>query len=496
MSTKWKAFNIRMPEELFPLYDFLQGELNYFLSDSHSRNMLNSIDLSKHRGDIWRDMRDLFQSRIRQWTIHNKTWHSYILFENLRRELESKRQKTIIYDELKKNNFEINESLFNNLHDLKIYPTRGQVANIQRSGQTPVLAYSATLNLDYSTSARQFFKMKEGNICQIQVSKNEWIDYEIVLPSSIDHRFTGKIAKPRFVKRKRDGKYIGICSYEYEVEKLGKENKHILGVDIGQVKLFSAVCLHKNGEYSNEYVNSIRLKASQKKIDNLYKEKEILRDKIDAYDNLGIDNSKKACWLDLYNHISNKIINSKKSQAQLISYEVVELAKQLHCKEIHIENLSWMGTLGGKWNHAEIHKWIQDKGDSYGIKVKKVSAFNSSKEHPITKAIGTVVDRNIVFANNETIDRDLLASINLAVRSTNIKIKNVKKVKTKHCKTKSNKKKITSLIAELKKGNAEIVAFLPNVAKSSDKLDLIVRSLNEVLSCNSLLGLCYQKCQL
>ena len=96
MSTKWKAFNIRMPEELFPLYDFLQGELNYFLSDEHSRNMLNSIDLSKHRGNIWRDMRDLFQSRIAQWTIHNKTWHSYILFENLRRELESKRQRIIV----------------------------------------------------------------------------------------------------------------------------------------------------------------------------------------------------------------------------------------------------------------------------------------------------------------------------------------------------------------------------------------------------------------
>ena len=495
MSTKWKAFNIRMPEELFPLYDFLQGELNYFLLDENSRNMLNSIDLSQHRGNIWRDMRDLFQSRIAQWTIHNKTWHSYILFENLRRELESKRQRIIIFEELEKNDFVINEVLFDNLHDLNVYPTRGQVANIQRSGQPPVLAYSSTLNLDYSTSEKQIFKMKDANVCQIKVSKKEWINYEIVLPSSIDHRFTGKIAKPRFVKRKRDGKYIGICSYEYEVEKLGKENKNILGVDIGKVKLFSAICLHKNGEYSDEYINSKRLASSQQKINNLYNEKQILRDKIDAYDKLGLDNNKKACWLDLYNKISDKIINSKKSQAQLISYEVVELAKQLHCKEIHIENLSWMSSLGGKWNHAEIHKWIEDKADSYGIKVKKVSAFNSSKEHPVTKEIGTPVNRNIIFANNEKIDRDLLASINLAVRSTSIKIKNIKKVKTKRCKTKSNKNKIKSLIADLKKGNAEIVAFLTNVTNSK-KTELVVRPLNEVLSCNSLLGLCYQKCQL
>ena len=78
---------------------------------------------------------------------------------------------------------------------------------------------------------------------------------------------------------------------------------------------------------------------------------------------------------------------------------------------------------------------------------------------------------------------------------TNIKIKNIKNVKTKRCKTKSNKNKIKSLIANLKKGNAEIVAFLTNVT-NSNQLDLVVRPLDEVLSCNSLLGLCYQKCQL
>ena len=78
------------------------------------------------------------------------------------------------------------------------------------------------------------------------------------------------------------------------------------------------------------------------------------------------------------------------------------------------------------------------------------------------------------------------------MRSTNIKIKNIKKVKTKRCKTKSNKNKIKSLIADLKKGNAEIVAFLTNVT-NSNKPDLVVRPLIEVLSCNSLLGLCYQK---
>ena len=121
----------------------------------------------------------------------------------------------------------------------------------------PELARSATFNLDYTISERQFFRMKTNNICEIKVSKKDWIEYEIVFPSSIDSRFTGVIAKPRFVKRKRDGQYIGICSYEYEVGDYDLEDK-ILGIDIGKIKLFSSVVMNKNGEFSDEIINTKR----------------------------------------------------------------------------------------------------------------------------------------------------------------------------------------------------------------------------------------------
>ena len=57
----------------------------------------------------------------------------------------------------------------------------------------------------------------------------------------------------------------------------------------------------------------------------------------------------------------------------------------------------------------------------YGIKVKKVSAFNTSKEHPITKEVGNIQDRTVEFTTGK-IDRDLLASYKIfSLRSTNIK---------------------------------------------------------------------------
>ena len=495
-NTNWKSFNINMPNELIPIYDFLQNELNFILSNNETRDLLNNIDLSLHKGNIWREMRDVLKWRIKDWTLHNKTWHSYILFENLRRELNSKKEAIIIWNELVKNDFNINETLFDNLHKLKLYPTRSRISNIKRANRVPELAYNATFNLDYSISEKQFFRLINNNICKIKINKSDWIEYEIVFPSSIDSRFTGRIAKPRFIKRKRDNQYIGICSYEYKIEESDLEDK-ILGVDIGKIKLFSSVVMNKDGTFSDEYINTRRSQRIEEKINRLYENKQILFNKIKAYNNLKlIDAQKYNIWKTLYSNIRKKITNSKDYQSKLISNEIVQLALQNKCKTIHIENLKWLNNQGGKWNHSDIHTKIEEKASMYGIKVKRVSAYNSSKEHPVTKEIGTVKDRIVEFTT-EKIDRDLLASINLAIRSTNIKIKKSLpiKVKTKRVKTKSNKKGTKEKVNKLK-GNTQIVVFLTNELDSTIEVELGVRPLNEVLVCNSLLGSYYQKCQL
>lgn len=492
---QWKSFNINMPDELKPIYDFLQDELNFILSNDETRAVLDNIDLSKLRGDVWRDMRDNLKWRIKDWTLHNKTWHSYILFENIRRELQSKKESIIIWNELVKNDFNINEELFNSLHKLNLYPTRSRIANIKRSNSIPELARSAVFNLDYTISAKQFFRMKTNNICEIKVSKKDWIEYEIVFPSSIDERFTGIIAKPRFIKRKRDGKYIGICSYEYEVENHNLEDK-ILGIDIGKIKLFSSVVMNKNGEFSDEFINTKRSQETEDKINRLYKNKQVLYNKIKTYEGLRLTNQPKyEVWKNLYSNITNKITNTKDYQAKLLSSEIVKLALEQKCKTIHIEDLSWLNTQGGKWNHSQIHSKIIEKASMYGIKVKRVSAFNTSKEHPITKEVGIIQDRIVEFTTGK-IDRDLLAAINIAIRSTNIKLKKSlpKKVKTKRVKPKSNKREIKEKVNKLK-GNGQIVSFLTNVLNSTIQVELGVRPLHEVLPCNSLIDY-YNKLQM
>ena len=484
---QWKSFNINMPSELIPIYDFLQNELNFILSNDETRAVLESIDLFKHRGDVWRDLRDGLKWRIKDWPLHNKTWHSYILFENIRRELHSKQEAIIIWNELVKNDFNINEELFKSLHQLNIWPTRNRISNIKRSNSIPELARSAVFNLDYTISEKQFFRMKTNNICEIKVGKKDWIEYEIVFPSSIDSRFTGVIAKPRFIKRKRDNQYIGICSYEYEVGDYELEDK-ILGIDIGKVKLFSSVVMDKKGEFSDELINTKRSQETEYKINRLYENKQILFNKIKSYEDLRLTNQPKyEVWKNFYSNITNKITNTKDYQAKLLSSEIVKLALDKKCKTIHIENLSWLNSQGGKWNHSQIHSKIIEKASMYGIKVKKVSAFNTSKENPITKEIGVVQDRTVEFTTGK-IDRDLLAAINIAIRSTNIKLRKPlpKKAKTKRVKPKSNKKEIKKKVNCIK-GNGQIVSFLTNVLDLTIQVELGVRPLSEVLPCNSLI---------
>ena len=484
---QWKSFNINMPEELKSVYDFLQNELNFILSNDETRIILDNIDLSKHRGDVWRDLRDNLKFRTKDWPLHNKTWHSYILFENIRRELQSKQEAIIIWNELVKNDFNINEMLFDSLHKLKLYPTRNRIANIKRGNSLPELARNAVFNLDYTISEKQIFRMKEGNICEIKVGKKDWIEYEIIFPSSIDKRFTGRIAKPRFIRRKKDNQYIGICSYEYEIGDYKLEDK-ILGVDIGKIKLFSSVIIDNKGDFSNEFINTKRSQETEYKLNRLYENKQILYNKIKSYEKLRLTNLPKyELWKNLYLNITNKMTRTRDYQAKLLSNEIVKLALDKKCKTIHIENLSWLHSQGGKWNHSQIHSQIVEKAAMYGIEVKKVSAFNTSKENPITKEIGVIKDRTVEFTTGK-IDRDLLAAINIAIRSTNIKLKKSlpKKAKTKRIKSKSNRKEMKNKVNQIK-GNGQIVSFLTNVLNSTIQVELGVRPLSEVLPYNSLI---------
>ena len=449
---KYRTFLISMPSELIPIYDFVQRKLNQFLSDSVFRSKLLALDFSKHRGNVWRDIRDIAgKGELASWKgeIPNPVWYFYMLCDNLLRIVKSKDNAIVCFNALKNNGNKIDQDLFELLNDQGIYPTVGFLRNLKRSDEPPTIAKKATFVMDYSVSAKQNCQRIADNIFGFNYESGKYLTYEVVIPLSMRKNLTGRIAKLRFIKRKSDGRYVGHCSYHVDIPTVKGQN--ILGVDLGKKKLFSSVVLYSDGNYSDEIINSRlsrrideKLKRKLKDLERLLAKNKTLEDLINRDINLfnshleEIRQNRVNQIMELRGNISH----TKRYIAKLIASEVVSIAKENDCKEIHVENLSWLESKGGRWNHAEIQDFITEFAELEGIKVVKIYAKHTSSAHPITGEFGKKRNRNIQFQNGDVIDRDFLASINIAKRNKkNQKDNNVNQLKKRHTSTPKKVKK-------------------------------------------------------
>lgn len=295
--TEYRTFNIAMPPPIIPIYDFLQEEMNSVLDDEEYRSKLQELDLTKHRGNIWKDMKNIFNSRVKTWNINNKAWYARILYENLRREVQSKEENIKIWNEYTSNANKITETLFNNLiNKYNIYATRGRIESLVSSGKPPELTRYAIFQLDYTISEKQMFRINPDNpyLYEIKIGNKltDWVGYLINIPSSINSNFTGNLAKPRFMKRKSDGKYIGICSYEVAVNQNNFNSSRILGVDIGKVNLYSGIVLYKGEINSPQLLPSRKLCNLSKKLERLCEERNHLYLKNKRFEKYRVESKK------------------------------------------------------------------------------------------------------------------------------------------------------------------------------------------------------------
>lgn len=413
--TSWLTIRGTAPGGLESTYDVLQHELDWILSHSSTRGALSKIDLSKHRGDVWRDMRDAFKNRVKNWPVKNKAWYSYILFENLRRILESQREAVVAWDVLRGNAMKTNEEYWRRVHAAGEYPTAGLVRGLLRHKTAPELPRTARLVLDYTISEKQIFTMTPDGRCRIRSASGEWITFDILLPPWMDKRATGRVAKPRFTRVGPDGRLVSLISYEVQPGGTPDSADGILGVDLGVVKPFSASAVYPNGRVSREQVASRRLSTMACKLKNLQTEKSRTWAKHEAARRLG--SREPAGRLACYEGARNKITRLKHEAAVQASREVIETAVRLGCGKVHVENLAWLDSRGGKWDHSAVQSEILDRAQRAGLLVETVNPSHSSDEHPVTHENGVHSGRDVVFKDGSRVDRDRLASVNLACRS-------------------------------------------------------------------------------
>ena len=429
----FRMYKTKGPDLLLPLYNILQGELNRILSIPTYVEALSKIELkyktengkeqSKLNGMLWREIHEIIGDSLKGKVPD--AWYIRILYHNIISLLKSRQEQIKIYEILKSNQYKIDSTLRDKLAQEKLYPANAYLEILANSKAMPALPKRKTFILDFSVSDKQMFRVgKNSNVYEIKIhSKKEvkaynletgWLSFEMYLPTYIREGFTGKTAKPQFYWDYNKDEFV--CAIPCEIKKLPNEYENVMGVDLGKIKVYSATVVRKDGNISDEYVpteelqNLVdKLKRMNQHINSVYEK----RKRSSKYGNFTEGQARRK--LD-YKRSRNKRTKLQFAIARLVAVEVVNIAIKEQCKEIHLENLSWIKSSGGKWNFAQVQACIEDVAELFSIKVVKVSAKNSSKTNPVTLEIGKVSNRDVIFKNGQKVDRDQLAGLNLALR--------------------------------------------------------------------------------
>ena len=429
----FRMYKTKGPDLLLPLYNILQGELNRILSIPTYVEALSKIELkyktengkeqSKLNGMLWREIHEIIGDSLKGKVPD--AWYIRILYHNIISLLKSRQEQIKIYEILKSNQYKIDSTLRDKLAQEKLYPANAYLEILANSKAMPALPKRKTFILDFSVSDKQMFRVgKNSNVYEIKIhSKKEvkaynletgWLSFEMYLPTYIREGFTGKTAKPQFYWDYNKDEFV--CAIPCEIKKLPNEYENVMGVDLGKIKVYSATVVRKDGNISDEYVpteelqNLVdKLKRMNQHINSVYEK----RKRSSKYGNFTERQARRK--LD-YKRSRNKRTKLQFAIARLVAVEVVNIAIKEQCKEIHLENLSWIKSSGGKWNFAQVQACIEDVAELFSIKVVKVSAKNSSKTNPVTLEIDKVSNRDVIFKNGQKVDRDQLAGLNLALR--------------------------------------------------------------------------------
>ncbi len=441
----FRMYKTKGPDLLLPLYNILQGELNRILSTPTYVEALSKIELkyknengeehSKLNGMLWREIHEIIGDSLKGKVLD--AWYIRILYHNIISLLKSRQEQIKIYEILKSNQYKIDTKLRNKLTEEKLYPTNAYLETLATAKDMPVIPKRKTFILDFSVSDKQMFRVgKNSNAYEIKIhSKKEvkdynletgWISFEMFLPTYIRESFTGKTAKPQFYWDHNKEEFV--CAIPCEIKKLPNEYENVMGVDLGKIKVYSVTVVRKDDSISDEYVPTEELQNLVNKLKRMNQHIKSVYEKKKRSSKYGNFTERQARRKLDYKRSKNKRTKLQLAIARLVAVEVINIAIKEQCKEIHLENLSWVKSSGGKWNFSQVQTCIEEVAELFSIKVVKVCTKNSSKTNPVTLEIGTVSKRNVTFNNGQKVDRDQLAGLNLALREP--KKRKQRKIKT------------------------------------------------------------------
>ena len=478
----FRTVNTVGPKELLPIYFLLDNELNRILRDEKEKLeqlIVKEDGKAVAKGEFTKQFNQIFGNTLLGVV---DAWYYRILQLNIYDLLLSLHDRKEIQQTLRENDNKINSKLWDMLTEKGLYASRGYVKNIKKQKTDVTIPDKKTFELNFGYGDKQIVK-RSGHTFQFKLYQkkeadelgvDQWMTYHMPVPATVKPQFSGIVKNPSFVYNKTLDILVAHVPCVMTCEEVPQTHKNILGVDLGKVKNYSATVLYPDKSYSDEYIPSNQLSQLCNKVTRqsahilaLHE----LGERVKAYQNEELTARQER------REVNEQATRQKRKQtkdevARLTAKEIVEIAYQENCRAIHVEELHWLESRGGKWNYAATIKYIRMFAELYGIKVIEVDCADSSKMHPYTKEIGVIRDRNVYWYDGSFMDRDRLAGLNIALRGKNNargkKIPVRSNVKSQRVKRKSSR----SVNKELK----QAFAVYRIKANEKDKYDTVYLS--------------------
>ena len=508
-AVKFKITDVKLIGYLDYIHELFLNEYEFIHQQNIQPSCFTKKELShEFRGHFPKKLGELIDKDYLKWDLNNKAKYFRMFALHLRQDFKSLDYKQKITQVLEKYDFNIQNTktkkkIQEELTQLNLYPTKQELMNICRChANKRSQSKNSNEDKDLNKIIPLDFSLGQDKQTILQPNKKEPVFHINFNGNWVWLNFIDKINKLRYFKNKIDkDNFIRFTKpkfiFDYEQSEacwfiiLTIESKVVFsesdkpsglsktrsiqkitlaGVDIGQVKPYSAVLASlemtqnepnvvKSAKLvSRELVCSKETKRINTKLGEVKFHLSNVYRKLDVYAGI-IKNNKNPEFTQQILVKQELLINEKrclrrkrKELQKRKSYLAVrDLMKQLNffkVKKVNIERLNWVENTGGSWDFSQQQDILQQKAIEFGIEVTKVYAANTSKENPFTKkrSLGKadVKTRMVKFAGKKyQIDRDILGAINVALRT--------KKINNKQTKTRlnfnENKKMLMGLIA-------------------------------------------------
>lgn len=233
-------------------------------------------------------------------------------------------------------------------------------------------------------------------------------------------RFQGdKISKP--VVQIVNNRLVFKFTVEYMVPDI--TTTKVMGIDLGKVEPFVATVIDESQQWhSAPFFATNKIKDLGRKYDDLMSRAAHLRDKENRC--RASNHLDKADTFAQHQHgIREKARRVKNEAMHQIGHEIAEVAFKMK-SEVVMENLSWLGSKGGRWNFREIQDAITNSCTRKGVPVSFVNAKDTSNTCTRCESLVKHTGRdNVCTSCGFRINRDVAASREIALRGADIRLR-------------------------------------------------------------------------